>query len=814
MDTIFSIRKLSCSYSRKVEEQVLFIDHLDIPKGKIIFLLGASGSGKSTLLETLGLMNNTIASGEIDFLAKEKISLPRLWEANNQDELSEVRKKHFSFIFQNTNLMENFTAYENVCLSRMIKEDATQEAVMGGAKALMEKVKLPENEVGLSSLAVNLSGGQRQRVAFVRALNAGFTVLFGDEPTGNLDEANANELFGVIRGSISENLTAIIVSHDINLAVKHADQIVVITKHIENGYGESLPENIFYRTDFEHLDAAGIAELKSKIRSLYTSNVDKNLQPVQQSSKLNFKNTYTGLFFNKERKALLGKGWVNFIILSSILFFTFLAIGFANGSLHYLDKKMNSAFVNWLTVNIPFEKSDNTFINRLKDRLDDNELKAKYGYQNIGTYLEEPLWIYDETRQDFYRARGRSIDVEQDHKLMVEDILGEKNLIAGNKEGFSDKDLAVIVTRRMLEEFHYDLNTPYIYLQYTLKDTATGATVFQKIPIPIRAVVEELPGKNVLVYPIYFIKVWESTDNVFDLRNFNRKIVFQIFTGKEEALKISEKIKSIIGKISMLGSHNPDFNGPVKAEQPYAESYNYTADFLPVLDNIAQVDEVSAKVMEGLGKDSVKVRHVYDYNTINREHYSDVRFDVISIYFKNLDNVREFSNFVYNNFNKKEENAKIEVDISKIKEKENFNFLSKVTKIISVLLVLFSMVAVSLFIINLLKAHLSKVRMNIGTFKAIGLGNNESRNIYFRIIVLFVFLSVVISFSLAWGIGLGLDKSLTANLIVEKGISYFKMLDINTWITMAVILTTSGVVSWIITSNMLNRTPGDLIYNR
>ncbi|MCX6190405.1 MAG: ATP-binding cassette domain-containing protein [Bacteroidetes bacterium] len=787
---------------------------MDIPKGKIIFLLGASGSGKSTLLETLGLMNNTIAQGEINFNTDIKISFPELWAANNQVQLSEVRKKHFSFIFQNTNLMENFTAYENVCLSRMIKEDATQEEVLESAKALMQKVKLPENEVGLSSLAVNLSGGQRQRVAFVRALNAGFTVLFGDEPTGNLDEANANELFEVIKSNINENLTAIIVSHDINLAVKHADQIVVITKNKEKGYGESLPENIFYKTEFENFDEKSTADLKLKIRALYTSNADKNLQPQQQTQKLNLKNTYSSLFFKKEREALLGKRWVNFIILTSILFFTFLAIGFANGSLHYLDKKMNSAFVNWLTVNIPFEKSDNNFIDRLKDRLDDKELKSQYGYQNIGTYLEEPLWIYDETRKDFYRARGRSIDVEQDKKLMREDILGEKNLVVGDKEGFKEKDLSVIVTRRMLEEYHYDLNTPYILLQYTIKDTATGQSVFQKIPIAIRAVVEELPGKAVLVYPIYFIKVWESTDNVFDLRKFNRKIVFQIFAGKEEAGKISEKIKSAITSNTSLSTHNPDFNGPVLATEPYAESYNYMADFLPVLDDLKQSDAVVESVMLALGPDAAKVKRSYDYNTTNREHYSDVSFDVISIYFNNLDNVREFSNFVYNNFNKKEENAKIEVDISKIKEKENFNFLSKVTKIISVLLVLFSMVAVSLFIINLLKAHLSKVRMNIGTFKAIGLGNNESRNIYFRIIVLFVFLSVSLAFAMAWGVGLVLDKSLTANLVVEQGISYFKMLDVNTWVTMGVILTTSGVVSWIITTQMLNRTPGDLIYNR
>ena len=814
MDSIFSIRNLSCSYSLKVEEQVLHIEKLDIPKGKIVFLLGASGSGKSTLLETLGLMNNTIAQGEIDFNTKEKISFPTLWAANNQTQLSLVRKKHFSFIFQNTNLMENFTAYENVCLSRMIKEDATQEAVLDGAKALMQKVKLPENEVGLSSLAVNLSGGQRQRVAFVRALNAGFTVLFGDEPTGNLDEANANELFEVIKSNINENLTAIIVSHDINLAVKHADQIVVITKNKEKGYGESLQENIFYKSDFEKFDAGKTVELKERIRTLYTSNSDKNQQPQQETQKLNLKNTYRSLFFNKERQALLGKRWVNFIILTSILFFTFLAIGFANGSLHYLDKKMNSAFVSWLTINIPFVKSDNEFIDNLKEHLDDKDLKQKYGYQNIGTYLEEPLFIYDAARKDYFRARGRSIDVEQDKKLMQEDILGERNLIYGDKNGFKEKDLAVIVTRRMLEEFHYDIHTPYIYLQNSVKDTSTGETVAQSIPIAIRAVVEELPGKNVLLYPLYFIKVWDSPENVFDLRNFNRKIVFQIFGNKEEALLISKKIKTAIGENSTLTKYSPNFDGPIIAREPYAESYNYTIDFYPVLDNINLCNAISQEVRLKLGSDSMNVRHVYDYNASNRENYADVRFDVISVYFKNLDNVRGFSEFVYTTFNKKEQSAKIEVDMSKVKEKENFNFLSTVTKTISVLLVLFSMVAVSLFIINLLKAHLSKVRMNIGTFKAIGLGNNESRNIYFQIIVLFVVLSVAISFSMAWAVGLALNESLTSTLVVEQGISYFKMLDLNTWVTMGVIISTSGVVSWIITTQMLNRTPGDLIYNR
>ena len=222
---LFSISKLSCSYTLDKNEKALYIENLNIPAGKLIFLLGASGCGKSTLLETLGLMNNTIAEGEILLNTKEDkpIEVSNLWKPENYSLLTNVRKNNYSFIFQNTNLMENFTAYENVCLSGMIKQDVTQNEVLDSAKVLMEKVKLPDNEVNLNTLSVNLSGGQRQRIAFVRALNNNATILFGDEPTGNLDEANANELFEIVKSELSKGLSAIVVSHDIDLAVKYAD---------------------------------------------------------------------------------------------------------------------------------------------------------------------------------------------------------------------------------------------------------------------------------------------------------------------------------------------------------------------------------------------------------------------------------------------------------------------------------------------------------------------------------------------------------------------------------------------------------------
>ena len=118
-DYLFQIKNLVCSYDGRRE--VLKVESLEIPKGKIVILLGVSGSGKSTVLETLGLMNKTIKNcSQLDFCPNGvNIDLSRLWRKKQNKEIAEIRKNHFSFIFQNTNLMPNFTAYENISITQI-----------------------------------------------------------------------------------------------------------------------------------------------------------------------------------------------------------------------------------------------------------------------------------------------------------------------------------------------------------------------------------------------------------------------------------------------------------------------------------------------------------------------------------------------------------------------------------------------------------------------------------------------------------------------------------------------------------------------
>ena len=263
-ENLFHIKNLSCAYGDK--PPVLHIENMVIPSGKLIFVLGISGVGKSTFIETLGLMNRTIVSmpeTEVLFYSEESkpIELKDFWGKSNE-EISAFRNQYLSFVFQDTNLMPNFTAGENMCISQLIRG-----MTMADAKKIIVEVMA---ELNLSAelfdrKITDLSGGQRQRLAFVRAITSDFRVLFGDEPTGNLDKDTAFRLMQMLKNNLHKhNRTGIIVSHDIDLALNFADEIILLTPSEEGTQGEALQKNILYnkegkweRGDGSNLEDAG-----------------------------------------------------------------------------------------------------------------------------------------------------------------------------------------------------------------------------------------------------------------------------------------------------------------------------------------------------------------------------------------------------------------------------------------------------------------------------------------------------------------------------------------------------------------------------
>ncbi len=251
MENLFEIKNLRCSYDKQYQEGiskvVLEINTLNVPRGKKVFIVGESGIGKSTILETLGMMNNTIVPDkDVEFRFNlnddESINLNELWEKRGK--LSKFRLEHYSFIFQSTNLMRNFTAFENIAFTRMLQGYSKKES--------FERTKQILTDLGLEHItedrmAQELSGGQQQRLAFARAVIPDFTVLFGDEPTGNLDGENAVRVMEILSNKLDGDTlaSAIIVSHDMHLAVKFADVIIKIRKEVRPKKNQNDEDNFY-----------------------------------------------------------------------------------------------------------------------------------------------------------------------------------------------------------------------------------------------------------------------------------------------------------------------------------------------------------------------------------------------------------------------------------------------------------------------------------------------------------------------------------------------------------------------------------------
>jgi len=249
-NNIYIIKNLYCKYPSAIDP-VLYIKELELKRGKFIAVLGESGTGKSTFLETIGLMNKTFqnrGTEEILFITKNhKYDVKDLWDNKSEQIISHVRKKYFSFVFQKTNLMKNFSWAENICITSMLQNvgyNICYEEMISKLKSLNLQTLI--NVENKNKTPESFSGGQQQRIAFLRAILPNFTILFGDEPTGNLDEENSEMLMKVLLQNITEERSAVIVTHNINIALKFADQILLITKvgNADKFYGKICKENI------------------------------------------------------------------------------------------------------------------------------------------------------------------------------------------------------------------------------------------------------------------------------------------------------------------------------------------------------------------------------------------------------------------------------------------------------------------------------------------------------------------------------------------------------------------------------------------
>jgi lipoprotein-releasing system ATP-binding protein len=217
---IVSCQQLGKTYQEgKIETRVFHDLNLNVVSGEQVAIVGASGVGKSTLLHLLGGLD-TPSSGKV------------LIDGLNINQLSErkrcrLRNKTLGFVYQRHHLLPEFTVLENVCMPLLLTDQTVSEMTQQ-ATALLTAVGLRER---LHHRVTDISGGERQRTAVVRALMNKPKCVFADEPTGNLDQSTAQQVYRtMLQLNRSLNTSLVIVTHDMTLA-NTMDRVL----YLENG---------------------------------------------------------------------------------------------------------------------------------------------------------------------------------------------------------------------------------------------------------------------------------------------------------------------------------------------------------------------------------------------------------------------------------------------------------------------------------------------------------------------------------------------------------------------------------------------------
>jgi putative ABC transport system ATP-binding protein len=201
--------------AENVETAALADVSLDIEQGEFVAVMGPSGCGKSTLLNIVGMID-TPNSGEYLFCGENVAPYP-------EGRLVELRKRHLGFIFQSFNLIDDLTVYENVELP-LLYQNVPRSKRRARVREVLELVDLRARE---KHRPAQLSGGQQQRVAVARAVVTDPKLILADEPTGNLDTRNGDDVMGMLETLNQQGATVLMVTHSPEYAT-HAHRVVTM----------------------------------------------------------------------------------------------------------------------------------------------------------------------------------------------------------------------------------------------------------------------------------------------------------------------------------------------------------------------------------------------------------------------------------------------------------------------------------------------------------------------------------------------------------------------------------------------------------
>ena len=513
---------------------------------------------------------------------------------------------------------------------------------------------------------------------------------------------------------------------------------------------------------------------------------------------------YFRLFVEREGRVVLGKKYSTLWLLTAVLTATFLAIAFSNASMKYLSDKMNDPFIRWM--DIPNQQEG-----RFSDLglvLGDAECMERFDYDSYQADYYQAYMFFGAEKSHISYLRVRFFDDMQTD--LMRSILSEDNIVDPNS--FQDiseipsPTIGLIVTKDALTQMGYSDTPSYIDIQQPAYEADTlGVTLtadgMAHVPLPVLAVVKRLPSGMDMVASKYLFEQ-EKNDNTypFNLNNPAYASTLHYFVPEGvDAEAFSQSLKALAQDCSSV----PVFLDDISFWKPEILPM-HKGDILSLRGQSSplaplEAADINEKVLSTWGEQGIC--RVYDY-AFSPYELSEKSY--LSVYFNSLNKIRDFESWVNDEYH-------IKIDMSQVNSKENYNAVSILAGILSWAIIIFAIVCIILFIVNLLQSYFQKVKKNLGTFKAFGVSNRQLIRVY----VLIVGCIVLASMLLALGIT-SISQVLLAVLgIMKEGTyGYLDIVSSKTIAAVLIIIVVAISTVYYVMRRLLRQTPGDLIYDR
>ncbi len=518
------------------------------------------------------------------------------------------------------------------------------------------------------------------------------------------------------------------------------------------------------------------------------------------------------VFFVNEYKTLIGVKSRTIVTLLVILFLTFLALGFAVGSLQNLQKKMDDPFTNWVNVDVGSDETAN-LADKIIQRYNDPAVKDTFLFQHSGGFTRFNVFFFERNYLPYLHKTdtllrsfwGRTIDVESSlFKTIISKESGNQIWLAPKleKDTLELNQCEIVITEKMMELLGFKNADKIGSIGIEHERRIGGEAQFNKkmyLPIKIVGVVKKLPDVDFVCIPRLY--------NALNDRRINNKrcgweIIKENEKGSTQVSLISENGQDIsnIEKMAMqfFGQEDISIDLRHSVVSDSQEWVYMNMSFMPL--DVPSTDSIQRFIE--FSKDKIPVEEISkidcDIQTCTDLDYKNYHY--LAFHFDRLYHIEPFQQDLLEKFN-------VEIDMTQVVSKNNFALVTRLTYAISLILLGFAVLSVLLFVNSLLRTHLYKVSSNLGTFQAFGLNNKFLVGIYLKIILSFLGVSILIAYLLAVIVDL-VEGSMFG---LESRFDVF-----NLWVIGAILILiiSSWILSYKSIKNILGDTPGNLIYGR